>query len=392
MPTANRSVIHVRRLGNLGNRMMQFMTAYAIASQIDGAVISNVYLPEWGLVWDEIDEAPRDAVTFGHAHEERNQGNIDVAGLVAALRRAAISRVNLSHYCQNVRNFLPHLSYLPLFPPDHSLVGTGIDELLINIRLGDISAGEHLDYVLLPAEYYRALIETTGLRPVFLGQLDDGPYLQQLRAMFPTARFIPSRGTVADFQIIRCSCNIVLAVSTFSWCAAWLSHARRIIMPVAGLFHPMQSRSCNLLPLDDPRYEFWLFPVYQASLSQIDAIAFHKSIRDLWRAVPPTFLRDLGRASRYDRVKADFIATFDEQYYLDSYDDVRSGVIDGTIKSGLTHYVTNGFDENRPAFALAMNDYFGRYSLAAIEVSQGDYLNAHHHFVAVGRKRGYQIG
>ena len=389
MQANDQQVIHVRRLGNLGNLMFQFMTAQTIASQVPGAMIANVVIPEWNLHYEDVEAEPSDRITFGHAEEVASAGNVDPEAIVAALLRGGISRVNLSHYCQNVYNLLPNDAYTPFFPWDQSVIGAAEDELLINIRLGDIANGHHTDYVLLPVDFYASVVAVTGLKPVFLGQLDPGSYLDALKAAFPNARYIPTRGAMADFQFIRNSCNIIPAVSTFSWCATWLSRAKRVIFPVAGLYHPLQSRHTWLLPLDDPRYEFWLFPIYY-SLPQDQALAYHPGLKDLWRLVPPEFLKRLKTAPTYKRRKKDFIEVFDPEFYLHHFSDVRIGVESGAIKSGLTHYVMNGFDENRPAFRLDPNTYFQRYAVAAMEVSQGDYMDAHHHYVAVGRLRGYQ--
>lgn len=81
---------------------------------------------------------------------------------------------------------------------------------------------------------------------------------------------------------------------------------------------------------------------------------------------------------------------FDEEYYLRTYADVRSSVEKGWLPSGLVHFVMSGFGENRSAFDLDDRWYFLNYLMAAMEVGQGDYRNAAHHYAAVGAARGYR--
>ncbi|WP_158742210.1 hypothetical protein [Acidisphaera sp. L21] len=386
MPT-----IRIRPLGNLGNQMFQFMAAQTIASQVPGSVIANVDIPEWNLHYPDSSDDPTDRLVFDHRQEVTQVSFVDPDALAAALNAEAISRVELSHYCQNTGNLLPPAGYTAFFPFDGAVGGAGPDELLINIRLGDIANAQHPDYVLLPIAFYRMLVAVTGLRPVFLGQLDDGAYLAALKAEFPDAVYLPSKGAIADFQFIRNSCNIVPCISTFSWCAAWLSQADRIIFPVAGLFHPLQGRHAWLLPLDDARYSFYVFPIYY-SAPQDAALHYHAGLENLWRLVCPGMLEGLRTAPRYKRRKADFIKLFDAAFYCREYPDVSEIVASGALKSALTHYVMNGFDENRRVVDIDPNRYFQRYVLAAIEVSQGDYTDAQHHYIATGHKRGYHLG
>ena len=51
----------------------------------------------------------------------------------------------------------------------------------------------------------------------------------------------------------------------YAWLAAWLScSAENIFLPVNGLFNPMQKNGVDLLPFDDLRYKFFLFPINYA--------------------------------------------------------------------------------------------------------------------------------
>jgi hypothetical protein len=124
------------------------------------------------------------------------------------------------------------------------------------VRAGDIVDGTYGDSPLTPVEFYADLIDRTRLTPVFMGQTAPNAYTDRLRTRFNGAMFLDTLGPVGDFQLIRNSRNIVVGVSTFSWLAAWLSHADRVFMTVSGLFNPMQGKLVNLPPLGDPRYRF----------------------------------------------------------------------------------------------------------------------------------------
>jgi hypothetical protein len=56
---------------------------------------------------------------------------------------------------------------------------------------------------------------------------------------------------------------------------------------------------------------------------------------------------------------------------------------------GRMHYVNHGFDERRAPMRLDRAWYASQYPLAAFEVAQGDYVEFEHHYMAIGRARGY---
>jgi hypothetical protein len=111
----------------------------------------------------------------------------------------------------------------------------------------------------LPLAFYHRLVRETGLRPVFVGQVQDNWYTRALREQFPGARYL-SGGVVEDFQTMRGARNVVVAVSSFSWLAAWLSdRAQAIHLPAAGLFNPAQRDDIDLLRPGDPRWQVHRF-------------------------------------------------------------------------------------------------------------------------------------
>lgn len=131
------------------------------------------------------------------------------------------------------------------------------DELLIHIRGEDILSGWHHHYFPMPFSFYENVIKTTGLRPVFMGQIEENDFSLALRKRFPDARYLPQRSVVEDFTTLRNAAHVVLSVSSYAWLATWLSEtAKSIHLPVAGLFNPL-NRETFLLPVGDPRYVFY---------------------------------------------------------------------------------------------------------------------------------------
>lgn len=133
----------------------------------------------------------------------------------------------------------------------------------------------------MPVQFYVRIVEQTGLRPVFLGQIQEGRYLDEIRRAFPDAAIIPARDVLADFQAMRKSKNIVLSLSSFSWLAAWFSDADRIHLPVFGFLNPRQRPDINCLPVGDSRYSFYLLPVRKWNAGPDDQAALYDSSLDV---------------------------------------------------------------------------------------------------------------
>jgi hypothetical protein len=369
-------------MGNLGNQMIQYMVARAVADFAGPARISAVGLPLFGLHHPPIDgDFP--------ATETVTTPRVEIDRLARALSTGKLQRVDIRTYGQRIENFLPAQAYRPVFTATAPHVQAAADdELLCNIRQGDILDGHHPDYVLLPIEFYAHLADLTGLRPLFIGQLEDSPYITALRQRFPAARFVASAGAAMDFEQIKRSRFIVPAISTFSWLAAWLSDAERIFMPVLGLFNPAQNRGIDLLPLWDPRYQFFQFPVHYAEPVK-NFRAAHAPLHGMWRQMPPDRLAAQLHRMPPPREKSHFCAAFDEAFYRGAHPDIAAAIDAGHLPSGRHHYESCGFNEGRIAFALDRARYCRRYPVAAIELAQSEFWDPEHHWIAAGRERGY---
>ncbi len=339
-------VIRVRPIGNLANRMLQFMAARRLADLVPGAVVTGVHLPEWG--WDS-PASDHAGASEGTAVIERSE-QFDLLKLSDGLNSEEYKEVLILDFLQDIRFYREPASYRALFQPlerDTVDLPTFSDqELVINIRGGEVLAGiEH--YPIVPVAFYQDIVEQTGLRPVLMGQLDRSPYLDRLLQAFPDARTIPSQGAMRDFEMVRSATHIVPGVSTFSWLASWLSSARTIHLPLLGFFNPCHVREVNLLPLDEIRWRFYLFPLTYG-VPVVDMLRFHDRTGRNWR-----------------RVSAEQIA-----------------------------YIT----ANRPfikrrvgaPFPVVDNKwYVAEHPDAAMEIAEGWYDDPQHHFEAIGEARGH---
>ncbi len=382
-----RPVVHLFPVGDIGNQMIRAMAALRIAREVEDCRLSNIQLPQWGMNHPNIPPSGGLSVRFDHPRIME----LPAEQMVQNLRAGNLERVEIASYAQHMRNFLPVEAYRESFPDlGADAPSFGADSIVINIRGGETLREAHPDYTLVPVEFYREIVSASKLQPVFMGQLEENPYLAELRGAFPQATFIPSRGPLHDFSLIRRAHNIVVAVSTFSWCAAFLSRAARVVLPVTGFYSPAQFPEIDLLPLEDARYEFHLFPVNYAVPVEEFARA-HRAIQGHWRRVTPDELAAIRR--RWPRVPVDkerFVELFDTQYYLSTYPDVRAAVSSGARASALDHYVKEGFYQRRLPFRFDRVAYVRKYVDVAVAIAAGEYAHPLHHFVERGRDAGYE--
>jgi hypothetical protein len=379
-----RPIVHVTQMGNIANKMIQYMAARRIAQDVEHCQLSNIEIPEWGISFPNL-------FPFGGFDLELTQQDLNSQSVIDRLRSGQISKVNINSYCQHISNYPDRDLCQTLFVANHEQY-PGFDDhyMVFNLRGGEVLDGRHPDYTLIPIEFYQDIIRNTGLIPVFLGQMEDNIYWDDLRKAFPGARFHSSRGAIHDFQVFRNSRNICLAISTFSWLAGWLSNAHKVILPVNGLFHPMQSKRTNFLPLEEPRFEPYLFPINYAT-PVADYRPAHAAIGRSWRLLQAEMLFALrDNRPRYPRTYARYVQRFSEDYYVSLFKDVAGEVLKGTISRGAEHYLQHGFHENRNCFPFDEQWYSRTYPLAAFEVGQGDFLDLRHHFVEIGFHRGYK--
>lgn len=347
-------IISISPWGNLGNKMIEYMAALALARQIGESITYNCDLAEWGISFDKelhdrlLSDGPGTLVI-------RDIDATSVLDLANMIRSSGKQAVVFEGFFQRLELFHDADFYkYDVFPADHSEnIDFRDNEIVINVRAGEILNGVTW-YPLIPVSFYRSLVDAMGFEPVFLGQLDDCAYVRAIRDAFPSARMIPSAGAMIDFNRLRHAKRICIAVSTFSWLAGWLSDAVEIHYPLLGFLHPASFRKgrhglggIDLAPVNDPRYRFHLFPVISGE-AETEYLDFVSRIKPISKAVPRSLVRVLKTSSPI------LVRTFPDE-------------------------------------ALDLNEtwYLKHYIDAAWEISEGWYHDARHHYTEVGKLRGY---
>jgi hypothetical protein len=144
-------------------------------------------------------------------------------------------------------------------------------QILVSTRMAETLDPVHPDYGPLPFSFYSAILNRTGLAPVFGGQLTESWYLRELKAKFGEANFLDLEGPLA-FETLRRAENKIASVSTFSWIASWLgSSTSKVHMPLSGAFNRLQRPDWNLAPWSDARFHFyWLKPMKRTEQPLVD--------------------------------------------------------------------------------------------------------------------------
>ena len=379
--------------GNAGNVMFVYLTALKLRQALGTGRIVGVNLPMWQIDIAEEYKTGKSTMHFPRPLEARTRGRVPVEAIRSYARDHRIEQIELEGFCQPAAN-LPDrhsIDFRLMFDGRESgAAGYGDDTLLISIRGNEILGAVHPDYTLLPAQFYAELAESTGLRPVVFGQIADNPYVDELRRVLPGAVFQPGRNPLHDFEVIRRSRNIVVSVSTFAWLAAWLSDASRIILPVSGLFHPNQHKSTCLIPHGDPRYEYYLFPINRAVPVHLFQAA-HRPMAGRWRRISDAMLREMFEgAPRHPVRLGKYLEAFDAQSYVEAYPDQQHNRAAHGDNAVFDHFMAEGFWSGRAPFRIDPHWYCQTYPDAAWEIGQHDFIDEAHHFVEIGRERGYR--
>ena len=367
---------------------MMYLSALKLRDYIGYGTISNVSIPIFGIELPDVPLEPRIGIHDRGSCNGRTAGLVPFRGYATVLPKTNASFISLEGFYQNIDNFPARekLDYDALFPhlPDQLDHASG-GELLISIRGGDVLRGIHPHYTLLPAEFYAALARQTGLRPVFFGQLENNAYMDELRSRFPNARFVQGRDPGYDFDYIRKSKNIVLSVSTFAWLAAWLSDAAHVFFPISGMFNPAQHPSSMLIPWDDPRFHFYLFPKNYA-LPVERYREYIDPLRDTWTGVSAQHRDIYAKPPRRSLDKC--LMCFNVDDYCEMYPNARrAGDLWGAA-GVVNEFVETGFWEGRRPCIIDDAAYCRKNPMAAIDLSRGLYEDEVHHYTEVGQFLG----
>jgi len=248
--------IVIRHGSRMANRMMQYLAAKELQRRFPDYNVTGYSIPDWDLEG----AAP---LPGKRAIPKLKVQRFDQKTVTDLMAGGALDRMMIKSVCANITAFPDRAFANSLFDASHVTAHpTTKDDIVIHIRLGDtLTPGRHADYGPLPLAFYANIIAKSRNRPIFVGELGDDWYSVMLRKRFPDAVFLEGGSVLHDFETLRRAQNIVLATSTFSWMAAWLSDATTIHYPMSGILNPEQAPDIDILPLGDTRYRFYQFPV-----------------------------------------------------------------------------------------------------------------------------------
>lgn len=258
--------IALSEYGRLANQMLAYSYAASLHQRHPNTRITGAGIPAWNIKLEESSK-------LSSSYPVIDISNFDPEFVDWCISNQAVSGIRIFSAICNVKALPSPDTANKFFQTNDQprLIGSK-DELLIHLRLlhGVFEGGQHKDYGPLPISFYSQIIEETGKHPIFMGELGNDWYSNELRKSFPNATFLETGTILEDFQTLRNAKNIVLAISTYSWTAAWLSDADQIHLPVFGLFNPAQRNDVDLLPIEDKRYSFYSFPLRKWENSEKD--------------------------------------------------------------------------------------------------------------------------
>ena len=379
--------IHVEPHGNMANRALQYLAAKRIQTEVHDVAIDHVRLPEWN-VERNAPKPPRGEVhTVPHG-----SFSLDMDGLCHLFREGVFDALVLDTFPFSLDNFPSREECRTILQPFDDYMRFDPDQLVCSVRSNEILHGIHSHYFALPAAYYRTLAAESGLALVFYGQLQDNAYTHYLKRHFPDALFLCGRDPLYDFETLRRAPNVALSISTFAWLAAWLGHADRIFLPVAGLFNPTINPRQRFLPLDTAGYFFHLMPQIPVPSIVPSEDAYFRSLDCIGSGIEPIEVADLAavqdRAVRASHVRT-HLGGFDATAYVDLNPSVAPTICSGQI-SALDHFTRFGSAEGRRAAFLDDREYLLRDPEAALLIAKGLFANAADHFMREGWKAPHQ--
>ena len=333
--------ITVPSRGNFGNKIMQYLAAKKIQKII--GLNSKIY----GINIEELNIYSKyDQINCDHDYIISDE-NINEYDIKEASIRPGGTNFIMNGFFQDINLFPSKEESFEILNEYKSIKNFSEfseNDLVINVRCGDISIGVEW-YPLIPLNFYKFIVDYTGLKPVFVGQLDNEIYVSEIKKMFPNARYIPSQGTIDDFSKLLTAKNILLSVSTFSWLAGWLSEAKQIFYPMHGFLNPalqncysVNIAKTNLAPTDDLRYRFFMLPLMYGEPLEIflNNNALKKSPSfEIDRSTVKILRENAGRVLTSGGGTEGFV---DNIWYVREYPDAAWEISYGWFSSPSDHY------------------------------------------------------
>lgn len=268
--------IIIRKNGGTGNNMIEYMLALYLKSMDQELKIYGddpTFLNEFGISL-EIDKNETTDKPFKRI--EIFGWLVNINKIVTEIQTSRNVVVIIKYNLFDKYHFMPMLNiFRNIFGNKTDVQGFDEKYLVIHIRLGDIATSKpHRNYPIVPFSFHRYILRKTNLIPVFIGQLDSGRITAELKKEFPNAIFMKNYDPLHDFECMRKSKNLSIAVSTLSFLAGFLSdNNTNIYVPMYGFLNKNDRPELDYI-INDQRFHFYKFPkiVWEYSENQIQQI------------------------------------------------------------------------------------------------------------------------
>lgn len=252
-------VISVKLQGGLGNQMFQLASAYGYARQVGGIFVTTRTKPEPDsrptMYWDSLLIAWKPFLTDTLPSDLFPVGELAATMFMGILEKVPLPGIYLNGYLQSSKYFGPFANEIRqlMAPPapiqekvrlkyNHLLTPEMLERIVVvHARRTDYLKAADF-HGPLTANYYKKATERmleTLENPVFLLVSDDQSFWHGIWSEIPAFQTCDSiflnstEDDVNTLVLLQQFKNIILANSTFSWWAAWLSNSRRVMAPAA---------------------------------------------------------------------------------------------------------------------------------------------------------------
>lgn len=240
--------------GGLGNRIFQYVSARLLAEILgysfeSGCPLDNVLTPTI--------PATGKKYTQNKIHIIENNDNSNV--FIAKWQK---QHIHLQGYFQVADYYIPYRDKIIGFFNEQATKTPDNENIVIHIRLNDYKIFGEKGNVLNP-KYYLDCLKRESFNRLFI--VTDSPndsYLDNFKSFNP----IVSRGNlINDFWLITEFSRMIIANSTFSWWAAFLSNANKIYTPKCWVrdsndiphnLHMIDNGGCECIPVDTEHIDY----------------------------------------------------------------------------------------------------------------------------------------
>ncbi|CAN2231127.1 alpha-1,2-fucosyltransferase [Candidatus Planktophila versatilis] len=229
------------KYGRTGNNLILLANLYSEAIELTNVKVIHFGLPELGIAeHPQYGELDAWAQVQGDKWEVVKENLVEYQNKFAGMTilRILDTKFNWGEISKGREDLIQILRSTLDFS------GTANARNVIHVRGGDVFTGSplfrknkiHPDYTALPLNYYSEILKEAHEPWTFLMEPNTPKwYRKLLRKSFPKNHFRIGGCVKSDFEFLLSSQRIALAVSTFSWSAAFLGSQEEIYFPSAGI-------------------------------------------------------------------------------------------------------------------------------------------------------------